>query len=141
MDVVAACQANFARNAGNCSGFVRAVAADLGIAIDPNANADGITDTLRAGPPWAVLADGLSAADAAADGKFVVAGLRGDEQAKPDEHGHVVVVVAGPLAHDKYPTAWWGSLGGHPGQGQTLNWAWNTQDRDNITYAAQDLPG
>ncbi len=72
----------------------------------------------------------------------MVAGLRGDEQATPDPHGHVVIVVGGPLdpTHGKYPHAYWGSLGGTPGQDETLNYAWVAADRDRITYAATDIP-
>jgi hypothetical protein len=86
------------------------------------------------------LADGVAAAASAAAGKFVVGGLLGSEQAVPDLHGHVVVIVAGPLAHGLYPSAYWGSLGGTPGRDQTINWAWTANDRDRVTYAAQDLP-
>lgn len=43
-----------------------------------------------------------------------------------DAHGHVVVVVPGTLAHGRYPSAWWGSLGGSPG-------------RDHVSYAAHSL--
>src|ERR1700693_1601342 len=40
-------------------------------------------------------------------------------------HGHVVVVVAGqPLAHGKYPFAYWGRLGGGGAKDKTVNWAW-----------------
>jgi hypothetical protein len=47
--------------------------------------------------------------------------------------------VPGPLAHGKYPTAWWGSLGGSPGQNQTINWAWTEADRDKVSYASHDV--
>ena len=57
----------------------------------------------------------------------------------PDAHGHVVVVIAGPLAHGAYPTAYWGSLGGDPGRADTLNDAWTVADRDRISYAAHDI--
>ena len=137
-----ACEQNFAAHSGDCSGFARAVAQQLGITLTGLAN--DIVDTIRAGAPWTVLANGIAAAQAAANGKFVIGGLRGDEQANPDPHGHVVVVVATlpgqTLAHGKYPFAYWGKLGGTGAQDQTINWAWNEQDRDNVTYAAQDIP-
>jgi hypothetical protein len=138
--VRAACVANFAAHTKDCSGFVKAVGAQIGVPLAGLAN--DIVDTIRAGGDWVALADGAAAAAAANNGQFVVAGLRGDEQAKADVHGHVVVVVAGPLdpAHGKYPHGYWGSLGGAPGSDQTLNFAWNVADRDNVTYAAHDLP-
>ena len=137
--VTAACAACFGAHAGDCSGFARAVAARLDVPLDGLAN--DIADTLRQGAGgWSVLADGMAAAASAREGKLVLAGLRGDQQAAPSEHGHVVVVVPGPLAHNAYPTAWWGSLGGTPGRGETLNWAWTYADRDRVAYAAHEFP-
>lgn len=140
--VIDACEANFAAHSGDCSGFARAVAAQLGITLTGLAN--DIVDTIRAGGSWSVLADGVAAAQAAGAGKFVIGGLRGDEQANSDPHGHVVVVVATApgqtLAHGKYPFAYWGKLGGVGDKDQTVNYAWNEQDRDNVTYAASDIP-
>ena len=89
-----------------------------GVQIDGIAN--DIVDVLRSGGPWRLLADGVAAASSAASGKFVLGGLRGDEQAEHSNHGHVVVVVDGPLAHARYPTAYWGSLGGTPGKYETV---------------------
>ena len=121
--VVEACAANYQAHIGDCSGFADAVAKAVGVGL--TGNADTITDTLRAGADgWTVLADGVAAATAATAGKLVIGGLKGSEQATPDAHGHVVVVVPGPLNRGKYPTAWWGSLGGSPGKNQTINWAW-----------------
>lgn len=137
--VTAACAACFAAHAGDCSGFARAVAARLEVPLSGMAN--DIADTLRAGTGgWTTLPDGAAAAASAQAGKLVLAGLRGDQQAEPDAHGHVVVVVPGELARGAYPTAWWGSLGGRPGRGRTLNFAWTEADRDQVTYAAHDLP-
>ena len=55
--------------------------------------------------------------------------------------GHVVIVVKGPLARGKYPTAYWGSLNpairADGGVGTTINFAFNTKARDRVTYACQ----
>ena len=134
-----ACEDCFAAHANDCSGFARAVAGGLGITL--TGNADAIVDTLRGGGAWVALDDGFAAEQAAEDGKLVLAGLKGAEQANPDPHGHVVVVVAGKsLAHDAYPLAYWGRLGGGGKQNETLNFAWQVEDRDNIFYAAHDIP-
>ena len=137
-----ACEAEFAAHSGDCSGFARAVAEQLGVALTGLAN--DIVDTIRAGPPWTALDDGVAAAQAAGAGRLVIGGLRGDEQASPDPHGHVVVVVATTpgqtLAHGKYPFAYWGKLGGMGAKDQTTNFAWNAADRDKVTYAAHDIP-
>ncbi len=136
--VIAACEACYAANQGDCSAFARAVAGQLGVALA--GDADQIVDTLRTSPEWTPLANAVAAARAAANGDLVIAGLKGAEQAVPNAHGHVVVVVDGPLAHDAYPTAYWGSLGGQPGKDQTLNWAWTAADRDHVSYSQHALP-
>jgi hypothetical protein len=138
MTVIEACKANFAAHQHDCSGFACAVAAALGVPLAGNANQ--IADTVRSGAVgWEPLADGVAAAAAAID-RLVIAGLRGDAQAKPDAHGHVVVVVAGDLNRGRYPAAFWGSLGGPSGENQTINHAWTEQDRDKVAYAAHTIP-
>lgn len=133
-DILAACEAEWEAHKADCSGFVKAVAARLQIPLHGLAN--DIVATISQ-PPWLRLADGVQAEKAAAGGRFVVAGMRGSDQAAPAEHGHVVVVVKGePLAHDRYPFAYWGRLGSVGRKNETLNFAWNPQDRDRIVYAA-----
>jgi hypothetical protein len=132
--VTEACAREFPAHSGDCSGFIKAVGAHLGVTIEGMAN--HIVDTLRAGEAWVVLPDGPAALASAQAGQLVVAGLRGDEQAAPNRHGHVVVVVDGPLAHGLYPSAYWGQLGGTGAECKTINWAWTAKDRDRVTYAA-----
>jgi len=132
-DIISACEAEWEAHKGDCSGFVKAVAARLQVQLHGLAN--DIVATISQ-PPWLRLADGVQAEKAAADGRFVVAGMRGSDQTRPAEHGHVVVVVKGELAHDRYPSAYWGKLGDIGKKNKTLNHAWNRQDRDRIIYAA-----
>lgn len=132
------CDACFEAHKGDCSGFARAVATQLGVAL--RGQADDIVDTLRSGDGWQPLPDGPAAARSAAAGQLVIAGLKGAEQDHPCAHGHVVVVVDGPLARNRYPSAYWGSLGGSPGRDRTTNFAWIAEDRDRVSYAAHDLP-
>jgi hypothetical protein len=133
-----ACEASFAAHESDCSGFARAVAAELGVRLRGLANE--IVDAIESDGGWVPLADGVAAAQAAAAGKLVIGGLRGSDQAKPNAHGHVVVVVGGPLARDAYPSAYWGRLGGGGQRDMTVNFAWNRNDRDNVSYAAHDIP-
>lgn len=133
-----ACEASFGAHKSDCSGFARAVAEELGVPLA--GLADDIVATLRAGGAWVKLPDGVAAAKAAAAGELVICGLKGSEQAKPDPHGHVAVVVDGPLSHGAYPSAYWGSLGGSAGFDQTINWAWTPDDRDKVTYAQHEIP-
>ena len=134
--VRAACEAEWDANKSDCSAFVRAVASRIGASV--SGNADEITSSLTAGGPWNKLIDGPAAASAAHQGLLVVAGLKGADEASPSQHGHVVVVVDGPLNRGKYPRAYWGRLGGVGAKDQTINWAWKEGDRDNVTYASYD---
>lgn len=132
-----ACEACFDAQKGDCSGFARTVAAQLGVNL--HGLADQIVDTLRTSPDWHSLPDGTAAANSAQAGKLVMAGLKGSEQAIPNPNGHVVVVVTGALAGNAYPCAYWGSLGGQPGRDETLDWAWRAGDRDRVSYATHDI--
>lgn len=128
-----ACEACFKAHQGDCSGFARAVATTLDVPLQ--GNADQIVQTIRGGQGWTLLPNGVAAAQSAKAGKLVIGGLKGSEQAHPNPHGHVVVVVDGPLAHNAYPSAYWGSLGGKSGNHDTTNDAWIAQDRDRVSYA------
>jgi hypothetical protein len=132
-----ACEACFDAHSGDCSGFVRAVSSRLGVQM--YGLADQIVDTIRDKNAWRQLPNGVAAAQRAAEGKLVIGGLKGSEQSNPDPHGHVVVVVTGPLAHDAYPSAYWGKLGGVGAKNKTTNWAWRAEDRDRVSYAEHDI--
>lgn len=91
-----------------------------------------------------MLGNGIVAKEAAERGAFVVAGLEGKDHDPRAAHGHVVVVVVGPLAKNKYPSAYWGSLGCEgakcdTGHFNTINFAWTTEDRDRVIYAAKSF--
>jgi hypothetical protein len=129
--IIDACRTNFDQWKADCSGFVKAVAATLGLTLSGQANE--IVDKIKKAP-WIVLKDGVDAKNKADLGFFVIAGL------KDQPFGHVVVVVQGPLAHSKYPTAYWGKLGGIGKKNTTINWAWDEDDRDRVTYACIGLP-
>jgi hypothetical protein len=81
-----------------------------------------------------MMAATREAARLAGEGNLVIGGL------KAVGHGHVVIVVSGPVASDKYPTAYWGSLGGSPAKAKTVNWSWSSRDRDKIIYGYLPVP-
>ncbi|MGO9517973.1 MAG: hypothetical protein ACLPND_13085 [Candidatus Korobacteraceae bacterium] len=140
--IIAVCEANWDAHKFDCSGFVKAVATALNVTtFTPDDNANDIVDKLHAAGDWVALptGDGAAAKEQADAGLLVIAGLEGADQVIPDEHGHVVVVVTGPLdaAHHQYPTAYWGSLAGHPAKAQTINFAWRAVDRDKVGYFAK----
>ena len=125
-------------NAGDCSGFAKAVAKEFSVKLTGQANE--IVDQLTAANGWTELGSddqaGKRAAAAAARGDLVI-GAR-----KESGNGHVVVVVGGaPLAHGKYPFAYWGKLNdpANAGFNKTVNWAWNQDSRDSVTYASQSV--
>lgn len=134
--IINVCEQEWPSNKDDCNNFVRAVASTLGVSMEGDANK--IVDTIR-GPGWELLSNGNDAKQAADAGKFVVAGLKGGEQETPSVHGHVVVVVSGPLGNGHYPTAYWGKLGGVGEKFKTINYAWRAGDRDKVTYAAKNV--
>jgi hypothetical protein len=123
--VVAACEKQWDNHKADCSGFARAVAADLGVPLAGLANqiVDFVTEN------WWSITDGVEAADWAEAGYFVIGGL------KESGHGHVVVVVPGPLNRGKYPTAYWGRLNSVGKKAETINWAWRASDLPKVTCA------
>jgi hypothetical protein len=138
MTVVEACQQFWDPDHTDCSRFARDVAGALGVTLTGNAN--DIADIVAGGlDDWETLDSAAAAAARATAGDLVLAALRGDAQTTPSVHGHVVVVVPGPLNRGLYPTAWWGSDGGVPYQNTTLNYAWVPGDRDRVHYAARAL--
>jgi len=139
--IIDVCEANWEAHKSDCSGFVKAVAAALGDStFAPGYNANQIVDTLQAATDWAPLTpgDGATAKNQADAGLLVIAGLKGADQANPDPHGHVVVVVSGPLDR-QYPTAYWGQLNGVGAKANTINCAWRAGDRDKVGYFTKSL--
>lgn len=136
--IVAACRRHWPKNSGDCSGFVRAVAGDLGVALRGQAN--DIVQQIAA-PPWMSLGRGREAAViagvTAGEGKFVVAGL-----AAPG-HGHVAVVVDYRNAFDSYASvdrdkavAFWGSLGTVGRENARITLSWSAADLERVSYSA-----
>ncbi|WP_406699807.1 hypothetical protein V5E97_13220 [Singulisphaera sp. Ch08] len=122
--LIKACELHWDTHQGNCSGFVKAVAAELGVGLSGQAN-----DIVKhISENWWSIDSGVEARNWAEAGYLVVAGL----EAQPN--GHVVVVVPGPLANGKYPTAYWGRLGSSGKKNTTLNYSWNSATRDKVVY-------
>ena len=133
-DIIDECENQFEAHKSECSGFVIAVANKFGIQLTGQAD-DIVTQIETAG--WTVLSDGVDAKNKADAGLFVIAGLKSGDHNPPRTHGHVVVVVSGDLAYNKYPTGYWGTLGGTGRKNTTINYAWNASDRDNVIYSAK----
>ena len=131
--VEAASRQEWSRWKSDCSGFVHAVADDLGIALSGNANA--MVDTMGArANGWIGLGhDAALAIGYANRGFFVVAGL------KAAGHGHVVVIVPAPTG-SRYPVGYWGRLGGVGREKTGINWSWNRRDLPKVDYYAKPVP-
>lgn len=132
--IIDTCERVFDANKGDCNKFVKAVALEYSITL--TGNADAITDAIQ-GAGWISVGDGKAAAARAAQGYLVIGGLKGSDQQVPSAHGHVVVVVKGALNRGKYPSAYWGRLGGSGAKNKTTNWTWRAVDRDNVKYGAR----
>jgi hypothetical protein len=128
-----------AANADNCNQFVVMVAERFHVTL--HGNADQIMATVT-GADWTHHGtDGKAASEAAETGALVVGGMT--SAALGDAHGHVVIVVAGPLNRDKYPTAYWGSQNAaiRPAGalGTTINFSFTVADRDKVIYASRSV--
>jgi hypothetical protein len=137
--VVDACEAVFKANKTDCNHFLKAAAVALGITFfDDTWNANRIVDELirvSAYSPsrWHALTSADDARTAAEAGNFVVAGTHGPDTG--DVHGHVAVVVAGPMHPTRHvPHGYWGRLGGEGAKNCTLNWAWRPKDLPVVKY-------
>ena len=123
--IIAACKAEWPAYSGDCSGFVHAVAGDLGVSLTGQANA--IINALDTASRWEKLGTRPELAVLrAAQGRFVVAGL------KATPNGHVVVVVDAPA--QAYPIGYWGKLNDVGKENTGLNWAWRQADLVNVNY-------
>ena len=130
--IKALCEKHWEKHRSDCSGFVKAVTSELGVVLTGQAN--DIVAQMQKGS-WRLLASGGAAREQATAGSLVLGGL------VDQPHGHVVIVVPGPLAHGKYPTAYWGSLGGVGRKETTVNWSWSSVDRDRVLYSALHVAG
>jgi hypothetical protein len=138
-EIIEECKNQFDEHAKNCSGFVKAVAKKNGIEL--TGQADDIVEQIQK-DGWTILKDGVNAKAKADAGWFVVAGLAAKNHLEepPPKNGHVVIVVKGDLSKEKYPTAFWGSIGGNAKkEARSISLAWKKVNHDNIVYSGRKL--
>lgn len=147
--VIAACEKSFETHKANCSGFVRAVAKELGYVFPDTMRADQITQVIRgqkpnSGPAWKIKANAEDARKAALEGEFVVAGIMGSEYSS--DMGHVSVVIGDALVFSssvgqKVPIGYWGAFGSVGSKRKSLAYSFNKQSfKDGkVTYASIPL--
>lgn len=137
--IIQTCKDVYPTKKDACNFFAIEVASRFGVTL--SGVADSIADQIK-GTGWTQHGtDGVAAANAARDGKLVVAALKGPDNVPPAGEGHVVIVTDGPLAHSKYPTGYWGSTNPDVREkgddGTTVNWCWNTNSRDKVIYSSR----
>ncbi|MFL9875695.1 hypothetical protein [Paraburkholderia megapolitana] len=125
-DIKTLCENHWDDWKGDCSGFLKAVAADLGLTLTGDANA--LVGTMS-GAPWSQLGTDKDKAVAYAGlGYLVVAGL------KATPHGHVAIIMPG--VSKPYPLAYWGRYGGSGRKNTALNYSWSHKDLASVQYYA-----
>jgi hypothetical protein len=128
--VLLACEAEWESWKGDCSGFVKAVAARFAVPLSGQANQ--LVDFLGHSPEWNNLGhDGNAARRQAHLGNFVIGGLKGRS------HGHVVVIV--DLPSSRYPVGYWGQFGGIGRKRATINWSFRQSALSNVEFFARAL--
>jgi hypothetical protein len=130
-----ACIDLFEANKDDCSKFAKAIASRF--RIDLIGQADDIFSQIQQEPwtpvPGTDLEAAANAAGFATQGYLVMGALRSGDLG--ESHGHVVVVVAGPLVGGSYPLAYWGSIDqGHEGAHRGVNYAFRHPYCDRVRY-------
>ncbi|GBQ93920.1 hypothetical protein AA23498_1873 [Acetobacter nitrogenifigens DSM 23921 = NBRC 105050] len=130
--IIAIAEKRWEAHKSDCSGFVRAVAKDLGVPMTGLANQ--LVDAWRQDGMWTKLNhDHARASLLSAQGYLVVAGLQ------ESGHGHVVIVIPGKSNHGD-AMGYWGRLGGTGYKNKGLNFAWKRADLKNVEYFARFVP-
>ena len=125
-------------NISNCNYFVDDVARELGHKSFSGRNANSIVDFLDASSASWTEVSGKDAAMSAAQGVLVIAGLRSWEYKHPKSthgHGHVAIVIPGPLYLGKYPKVYCGGGPGGQSEGKKSSGeVWREEDRNQVHY-------
>ena len=123
--IVDACEKHWSAHKGNCSGFVKAVAAEIGIFL-PDKKADPIIEYLSewTRASWWKIGSPKDAGTLAEEGYFVLACLTSTDSGRAN--GHVAVVTSGyKSSHRGDPRGYWGTLDAVGRKNQTMNWSFD----------------
>lgn len=133
MEIFDSCDENWEYHKNNCSGFVKAVAAEFEIIL--SGNADRIIDQLKTDSnSWDITLDPAEAQELANFDQFVVAGLKADEHSTVRKEGHVAIIVTSS-EFDGYPKGYWGSTSpGVAKKNTSIRYSWRSPDRDSVQY-------
>ena len=125
-DIRSLCEKEWDKWKADCSGFLKAVAGDLGIQLTGQANE--IVDAMGRAPWTPLGSDADMAVSYANRGYLVVAGL------KAKGHGHVAIIMPG--TSKPHPIGYWGRFGGSGKKNTPINWSWNGADLAHVQYFA-----
>jgi len=149
--VIDNCKNYWPAHKDDCSGFVKAVCAGLGVVMS-NGLADDIVAYINdAANGWELLTDVTDAAgnvttrkeevakEAADAGQLVLCGMTSQELG--EAHGHVAVIISAALIYSNlnknyYPVGYWGKLGGVGGEDQCLSYSFGAGTINQVNYAA-----
>ena len=130
--IAKACEKHWNAHQDNCSGFVRAVASEIGISIPPeHKQANPIIEyiSLWSTASWWEIGSPKKAGELAEEGYFVLACL------KSEPNGHVAVVTSGyKSSHRGDPRGYWGTYEGVGNKNATMNWSFGKKVMDKVTY-------
>ncbi|SMC24972.1 hypothetical protein SAMN02745857_02023 [Andreprevotia lacus DSM 23236] len=129
--IIAACESNWDAWKSDCSGFLKAVASDLGVLLQGNANAIG--NYLENAADWQNLGTDKATAQMRANSGMLVVG-----SLNASGHGHVVVIVATDAAHVQ-PVGYWGRFGSVGRKNTTINYSWNNADLAQVKFYARTI--
>lgn len=131
--IINACEAKWNTWKSDCSGFLKAVAQELGVAMSAG-QANGIVDWLDNSSTWLRLGTDKASANLHANqGFFVVGG------SKSSGHGHVAIIVSG--GSSARPNGYWGRLGTIGKKNESITWSWGQAALPDVKFYAIRLPG
>ena len=140
--IIAACTKHWPGQTHNCSGFLKAVAAELNVTLTGQANQ--IYDQIRQ-RPWIAIGTGSNATAVAgltaAEGNFVVGASRASD------NGHVAIIVDYLNAFASYSPAernkavgFWGSMSSVGGKEYTkITESWGATTMEGAYFAYLDI--
>lgn len=123
--IIKACEKHWNAHKDNCSGFVKAVAVEIGIFL-PDEKADPIIKYISKWETasWWKIRSPKSAGELAEEGYFVLACLTMADSGR--ENGHVAVVTSGyKSSHRGDPRGYWGAYKSVGEKNATMNYSFD----------------
>lgn len=141
-EIIRACQKHWHLHAGDCSGFLKAVVAELRVKHSNLGSLSGQANDIHNAiqrSPWTLISgtgrEGwMNAATLAVNQGYLVVGA----WYNPDGNGHLAIVT-GYSDESARALAYWGSLGGAGSQAGKVTESWGKDKIGSVIYAYQPL--